>query len=446
MKYILLFIHALTISIYSLFFGDPVTVKATFPESAKPGTEFTTEITINKGDIAGFAKLQVELPLGFTAKEADSKGGAFSVAGQTAKIIWTSVPSSGEFVVKMTIVVEASASGDKVITGKYSYIENNNKQQSEFTPATVKVITEGVVTNTEPATTNTTTATNPDDSLKKPFTKPDETTASVSAIRTITPSKTADVYEVELKIKKESIKGFAKVQEKVPAGFMAVGQKTDGSSFSFSSADHVAKFIWTSLPAQEEIIISYKIMPKQGSTIEKPASIEGEFSYLENQQSKTYTIQKQGLSEGDVAVVATNTVEPVATNTVEPVTTNTVEPVTTNTVEPVKTETTTPVVTEPANTQKNSNVHYAVQVGAFKNGVSVEALSSRYSLSGVSTEMQDGYTKCITGKHPEYKSARDARETIKSKGVSDAFVTAYNAGRRITVQEALMITSQKWFR
>jgi hypothetical protein len=87
-----------------------------------------------------------------------------------------------------------------------------------------------------------------------------------------------------------------------------------------------------------------------------------------------------------------------------------------------------------------------VQVGAFRKEVNVAALAAKYSLNGVNTEMHEGYTKCIVGKHDEYRSARDAREGIRSKGVNDAFVTAYNSGRRITVQEALMITSQKWFR
>src|ERR1700751_4641452 len=139
MRYILFFIHALAITIYQFFFVDPVTVKTNFPETASPGSQFLAEITISKGSLSGFAKFQIELPDGFTAEESDSKGGTFSLAGQTAKIIWTSVPSTSDIVVKVLIKVGASASGDKTITGKYSYIENNVKQQVEFTPVIVKV-------------------------------------------------------------------------------------------------------------------------------------------------------------------------------------------------------------------------------------------------------------------------------------------------------------------
>ena len=56
------------------------------------------------------------------------------------------------------------------------------------------------------------------------------------------------------------------------------------------------------------------------------------------------------------------------------------------------------------------------------------------------------YDIYMVGNFNEYKEARSHRENIKQKGCSSAFVVAYNGAKRITVQEALMITSQKWFK
>lgn len=448
MRYILLFIHALTISIYSLFLADPVTLKTNFPASAKPGTTFIAEITINKGQLAGFAKFQLELPSGMTASEGDSKGGTFTMTGQTAKIIWTSMPSSAEFVITMNIVVDASASGEKVVTGKYSYIENNVKQQVEISPATIQVDGGAVATNT---VTPTATAT-------------PEGAAAVSVTRNITIGNQGE-YEIELKVNKDGAKGFAKVQEKVPAGFTAVGGKTDESSFSYSEQEGMAKFLWTTLPEREELTISYTLIPAQG-TPPSPASLEGEFSYLEDQQSKLYVIAKQDLP-GTAPAIAADTTATAPADTASTAATTSTEPANTQTAtttEPDNTQTTTgtdlantstvatttpdntTTVTDPAATQKNSNVQYSVQVGAYRKAIGVDVIESRFSLNGVSTEMHNGLNKFVIGRHEEYRHARDSRETIKGKGAADAFVTAYNLGRRITVQEALMITNQKWFR
>ena len=66
--------------------------------------------------------------------------------------------------------------------------------------------------------------------------------------------------------------------------------------------------------------------------------------------------------------------------------------------------------------------------------------------SKVSMELHEGWKKYIVGKYDKYKDARDSREAIRSKGVENPFVTAYNSGKRITVQEALMVSSQQWVR
>lgn len=452
-KPLIILFNTFSVFLFSFFFGDtPVSLTANFPKNAKPNTEFIAEIKVNKGGVAGFSKLQLDIPTGFTVKELESKSGNFSFSGNIAKIIWMATPTDAEFTVKFVITADASSMGLKTITGKFSYINNNNKESVDLTPTDITIgdaPTDAVTASNTPTTqTSSSQPTSTETTAVSNITTSSsgEPNSNVVCERVISKGSNPNEFMVDVKIKKPGIKGFAKYQENLPKGFTAKGAKTNGSSFSVS--DGKIKFVWVSLPAEDELSISYLLEKGFGAAASAVLS-GGEFSYLENDQTKKVKL--------DPATIESSTSEPVAVN---PVNTNTTSPVETNTMA-VSTESITAVATntvtpEPTNThpetntdiaKKEGNISYLVQIGAFRNAIASDVLSKKFKITEtIKSEMAEGYNKFMVGKFNEYKQARSHRETIKQKGCNSAFVVAYNNAKRITVQEALMITGQKWFR
>lgn len=477
-KPLIILFNTISVFFFSFFFGDePVSVTGNFPKNVAIGTEFTAELTVKKVNVSGFAKLQLEVPEGFTVKEVESKAGNFSFSANIAKIIWTSVPVDDQFTVKFALVADAGAAGLKTLASKFSYVSNNSREVVEMTPVEIQVgdaasapaaAAEEVpaaaapvpVAGTEPATATPSVP----QSNAADMSHSSEPPSNVQCARTITKGSVAGEYNVEVKILKHDIKGFAKFQEILPSGYTAKGGKTNGSSFSVS--DGKAKFVWVSLPTDEELQISYTLVKETGDSRE--TRLDGEFSYLENDQTKKIKLPADLITaSGDVVAgagtPANTATQRVATEqpsenttvaqTTEPVPTeNVTAPITQTTAVVAETKTTAPetVASNPNTTvlaKKEGNVFYVVQIGAFRNAIQPEVLSKKFNLSEtIKSEMADGYSKFMVGNYGEYKQARDHREQIKQKGCGSAFVAAYNGPKRITVQEALMISSQKWYK
>jgi hypothetical protein len=510
-KYILIILNALVVLIYGWFSSDgSITVSGNFPKSMKPGTEVVVELTVKKGSLGGFAKLQLELPEGVTVKEIDNKGASFTAGPGLAKWIWTSLPSDAEMIVKFNLVADASSNGTKTIGGKFSYIENNAKQVSEMTPVEVVLSVDAVtpVANTESTPTPTSSTTEPSTSTPTTVTEPitsvpnnsnstntvvktptnnigrNNTIANSSATTTTTEPKTspngepignvngtrkvtqinANQFQVDIKIKKDGTKGFARFSDNLPEGFTAKQVKTDGSSFSV--ADGKIKFVWVTVPAVDELNISYTL---NGSNT-KATTLMGEYSYLEDNQSKKIKLNNSDLPATPEAVTTNSEATATKTITEKPsdnsstanttktesttktpdntASTSTDKNASTTTTENPPTNKTESTLTENLN-KKEGTVNYAVQVGAFTNGnVTANLLANKFKIKEkIRSEMASGFNKFMVGNFGEYKTARDHRETVKSNnGIASAFVVAYNGGRRITVQEALTVTNQKWFK
>jgi hypothetical protein len=480
LKYGALLFNTIALLIYQFFFAEGVTITQKIPSSAKPDTEFTVELTINKGNTTGFAKLQQDLPEGFTAVQDDNNGASFTFSNQSVKLIWMSLPNDKEFKVKYKVKVAAGVSGDKSIGGKFSYVTDNVKQSVDITPSTINIEGPGAVA------TNTATAT-PDNTNKTPdnTTNTADNTASNTATTPVTsanepssitctrkiPDNINGSFTVELIINKGNVSGFAKLLETLPAGFTASQGESQGASFSFN--DGKVKFVWVSMPTMPEFKLTYKVVPP--ATVSGSVAIEGVFSYIENDETKKYVIPAStlpiaGTTLADNTATTTDNTNKTPVNTTDNAAANTDNTAANNTANNTannNTSTTTPDNTNTTaknNTASNNdnstknlsattipspqgNVNYKVQIAALRNAVEADKLATRFNINQkIEQEMAGGLTKYLVGSHPEYKTARDARENIKSKGVNDAFVTAYNSGKRITVQEALMITSQKWYR
>ncbi len=105
-----------------------VAVKTKLPATAAPGGNFTVEINVAKGDVSGFAKLQQQLPPGFTAEAMETANATFSFKDQKVKFLWMALPNE-DFKVSYKVAVDASLSGNQIIDGTFAYIKDNETEK-----------------------------------------------------------------------------------------------------------------------------------------------------------------------------------------------------------------------------------------------------------------------------------------------------------------------------
>lgn len=443
-KNLFLLINIFILLVFQALFQNGVNVTLSMPEKVNPGTDFVVEVTISKPDITGFAKYTQELPDGFTASVIDAAGGNFSFSEKNIKIIWMSLPTDKEFKIKYKITVGSTVNGTFPLSAKLSYLENNEKKTFD-TPSFSLTVGDGektepapladqnIQTTPEPANQNQ-AATNQISSDETNRTAPTQT-GSVTANRNA-PTTASGEFTVEITVNKAGVSGFAKIEEIIPSGFTATGLETSGSVFSF--VDGKAKFLWMNLPDGEELKVSYKIIPPSGFS--GNCQLDGTFSYVENEETKK-------------AIIATTTTQVGASQSAsQPVAQNqTQESNQTATQQPTQPSTTTPQKTTPAPITKVSpsagnGVIFRVQICAVHKNVPNNYFNDLFKIQDeIYSETHEGWYKYTTGNYTQYVQARDRRVELANNGVNTGpFVTSYNNGIRITVQEALMITKQKW--
>ena len=476
-KAILIFINIIGFLLFTILNINDVVITHTAPKKIAIGQEVEVNLIINKNNFSGPGRLKLDLSQadGITVKENMSDGSSFTFKENEVLFIWYDLPSEKSIVISYTIIAQENTTGMKKIAGDFSFINDNERKQLEV-PALIFKVDPELVAEENSKVNN----------------------SSTSSVRSI--EKLENEYFITVKTTIDNHKGFARIKEELPMNYTAEAIETAGSVFK--NADGYAKFIWTNLPdSNSEIIVKYKITNNIG--LDTNFTISGVFSseklisegyksgidipeteyvpfkeIISNTETDSIeadiTVQEDSkqdtllelASNNEENIVNSKDTEEVINETISQVVLDStidsfknvieerkvnkevikeiaIEEVEEVEVIKVKKE---EVIKNIISTKKvNNNVDYKVQILAGHRIISDKQVSNQFNYYGeYALETHNGWIKYTVGTNSKYSDARDSRNELKNYNFPGPFVTAYNYGERISVQEALILTSQNW--
>ncbi len=439
-------------------FQSGVTLNIEVPTEVNAGNEFEVHVTIQKGDLESFSRLQQSFPAGLTASAYLSSNADFSAEPKKVRLIWLRLPQDNELTLAYKIKVDERLKGTFNIKGLFSYIDNNERKSVSAESSQITILPSQKIDPSLIVDIN--------DFEQKviPYISPAIASAQVACIRqNPIPEGTDGNYIVNILVNKATKNKFAKIEERIPAGYKAVSINPKEAIFTYKNS--TAKFLWMNLPSDPYFIVSYKLIPSETKKV--LPKLSGKFSYLEDEKTFSIDIQQ---TDKDVASLSPEEIgnlialassgrliaQNEQTAKAEEPATETNLTATENTKQAKKARSTAkerrlakelksnlPYLLEP-----DSGIYFRVQIAAGHKPITIERYFKKYSLDKeVRKEFHEGWFKYSIGSFPLYKEARDYRVHIWNTTIlGDAFVSAYNNGKRITVQEALMIANQKWYK
>ena len=450
-------------------FQTGVTATITAPDSVKAGQDFTVNVVLEKGSLTGFSRFLQDLPAGLTASSENSANAEFTFDENKVRLIWMKLPDQNSISFSYKVSVYEILKGQFTIGGKFSYIENNERKTVELPVKTINIIPSPNVNPADMVDINNygsqtvVQTTNPQndsssDSLQKIITASSISQGNISGKNQFygnvvcvrqKPEKSSSAqtsgYLVNLLVNKGKMDKYAKIEEQIPAGFKAISLETESGMFTFD--EQTARILWLKLPDKPSFVVSYLLVPDENNT--KAPVMVGQLSYIVNNKSYVTTIVER--TENLKTMAATDVQKMVALiiKTGGKTTQSTVIAAQYKTpyIKPVKvvrhTESFRSYFLEP-----ESGVYYRVQLAAGHHPIHIRSYFRRLRIvEDVRTEEHDGWYKYSVGSFTDYKQARDYRVKVWSSSLAkDAFISAYNNGSRITVQEALMVSNQHWLK
>jgi hypothetical protein len=451
-KYLFLILNFIGLLLINLFFSD-INVTINAPNEVAAGDSFVVEVTFAKSDLSTFGRYYQELPIGYTASQLKSANGSFAFKDQKIKIIWMpKIPEDSVFTISYIVKVDQTVEGVLNLGGTFSYVFNNETKTLTIPPKSVIIRNQGAIANNNTQQNNIDTTnqqTNNNNITSNNF-----PTNQIFCYRQIENDPNGMIVHLLVNIANLPKDKFARIQETIPTGYTATNIESKDGIFNFK--DNAVKFLWMSLPAENQFQVSYRL------TASTPSSgnpdISGNFSYVENDESKKTPIENHDFI--NVQMMANNTSNQNnnqnnntsnQSNQNQNNTSNNQSNYSADSLKLIANNNTNNqnnnVVNNQVITSPETGVRYKVQIAAGHNPVNPKYYFHQFKVTEpVQMELHEGWHKYTIGSFTIYKDARDHRVQIwENTPIRDAFVSAYNNGTRITVQEALMVANQKWY-
>lgn len=472
-KAILIFINIIGFLIFTIINVNDIGISHVAPSEIGINQETEVKIIIDKNDFSGPGRLRLDFTeaLKIDVKEKINAGSSFTFKDNEVLFIWYDLPNKENIEITYIITAKEGATGMKKIKGDFSFINDNERKQIEIPDLIFKIDKDLIAEE-----------------------KVEEKISSIKTERTIEKANNGYIVTISAKIKNH--KGFARIKEELPAKSTAEAIETFGSVFK--NVDGYAKFIWSELSdSNEEIIVKYKL--NNMINTDSNFSIKGIYSSeklisdgfnsgvvieetryipvldtneiltnkLENKDVDIIVIdEKEEINEeiilgeknefNDTSLMAKNetnneiNINDNLKDTQELI----IKKIKKNAVDKI------PKLKDQKSNGKanikniqnvitqrkiNNNVNYKVQILAAHKIINSLYLSNLFNYKGdYEIESHMGWIKYTVGNHLEYKEARNSRNDLKNYEFPGPFVSAYNYGERISVQEALILSKQSW--
>jgi hypothetical protein len=380
-----------------------VSLRTNLPHTIDLNRELTFEIRFKKGNITNFSKYQMDLPMGISVSEVNSKTGSFAFEENSAKIVWVITPSEPEF--GITLKLSAVPTAQTVsINQKYYYVENDTKKEMEMEPfvITFKDTTMPVVYSAPmvlmPAKTPnallSSTSLDPKDVSTK---KPQEIIQQVEQLR----KDSKEAYE---KGEREKLDA----EQRLADANIAIG-KADSIANEEEKKAALAQATTAKQKAEEDLEVAKRVLTL-AKTLEENANEIERINQSANPAS--YTIAPADSTKALVSNSGTETGNSSSNKDIEKLKEAFKEPEN-------KTESTSPV--------NESGLVYKVQLAALKDK---PGKSQFKKFGNVSVVNEDGKYKVLVGSYSAKEDALKKRLEILDQ-VPGCFVVGYQDGKRI---------------